>query len=176
MKENKQSPQENNRGLEMFLLFLGMVIVWPAFVLGAIARLLIKHHTTEQYPYWIGAGMLGALGTVFLCTRANPYPFVLTLSQDIVPLAVHVSGTTLMNFVHDAFPLWTRSVLVFPLCTLALELFGIKSLETTLLAKEQQRRVIQVKKSQHAARKVRKAPDHINGKAVLGALIDNPNV
>jgi len=176
MNDNKQSPQENNRGLEMLLLLLGLVMAWPAFVLGAIARLLIKHHTTESYPYWIGAGILGALGTVFLCTRANPYPFVLTLSQDIVPLVVHISGTTLTNFVHDAFPLWVRSVLVFPLCTLLFEWFGTTSLETTLLAKEKQRQVIQVKKSQHATRKVRKAPDHINGKAVLGALIDNPNV
>ena len=52
-------------------------------------------------------------------------------------------------------------------------LFAEVPLEQTLLSQERQRQARQTQKSKQSAIKVRKAPDHINGKGVLGALIED---
>jgi hypothetical protein len=174
MSANQQPQQENTKGLEMFLLFVGIILAWPALLLSVVARWQIRKHTTEQYPYWI-AGAIGFIGALWLATHANPYPFLLTTLHDIVPLMFHLGMATFTRFMVDALPLWERSLLLSPLCTVLLELFGTKSLQTRLLDQERQRRAAQAKKSQDAARKAAKAPDQINGKMVLGPLIDNPN-
>jgi hypothetical protein len=72
-------------------------------------------------------------------------------------------------------PLWERSVLVFPWCILLAELFSKRSLQSDLLTQERRRRAWQARQSRRAARKAAKAPDQINGQAVLGVLIDDPN-
>ncbi len=174
MNDKQSSPQDNNKSMEVFVLLVGVVLAWPALLLGVVARWQIKR-LAEPLPYWIGAGILGAVGALLLVTRENPSPLLLAVVHDVVPLILHSSRATLMQCVHDVLPLWVRSLLVFPWCILILELFSTRSLQSTLLAQERHRRVSQVKNSQRAARKAAQAPDQINGKAVLGALIDNPN-
>jgi|SRR5450755_1244354 hypothetical protein len=174
MNANQYPPQENNKSVELFLLLVGVVIAWPALLVGVVARWQIRR-LTEPSPYWVGAGIVGALGALLLATRENPSPFLFAVLHDVVPLALHTSSATLKQFLLDALPLWARSLLLFPWCTLILELFSTKNLQTTLLTQERQRRATQARKSQSAARRAAKAPDQINGKAVLGALIDNPN-
>jgi hypothetical protein len=174
MSTNQQPTQENTKGIEMFLFGVGVILAWPALVLGAVARWQIKQHTTEHYPYWI-AGALGGIGALWLATHSNPYPFLLTTLHDIVPLVFHTSTSTLTRFVLDALPLWERSILVFPLFVVLLEIFGTRSLQATLLAKERQRRAMQARKSQRAAGKAANAPPIIKKKGVFGALIDDLN-
>jgi hypothetical protein len=159
----------------MFLLFVALLVAWPALLLAVLARWYIKQHSTNPALYWIGAGVLGALGALLLATRANPYPLFQLVIDDLVELALPKSPITFTHFLGDALPLWERSLLVFPWLTLLLELFGTTSLQTTLLTQERRRREIQTKKSQRAARKATNAPDQLNGNAVLGALIDNLN-
>ena len=175
MSMQEQHEQDKSKGLEMFLLFFVIVIAWPALLLGAVTRWQIKQRTTNPFPYWIGAGAVGAIGAMVLVTRENPYPFLLVVLHDLVPLFVQIGIPTLKHFLLDALPLWTRSVLVFPWLALVLELFSPKNLQATLLAQERQRRTIQTRKSRRAARRAVNAPDQINGKGVLGVLIENPN-
>jgi hypothetical protein len=174
MSQENQSRQESTKGLELFLLLACLVIAWPALFLGVIARWQINR-TTEPYPYWIGAGIVGVLSIMLLITRTNPYPVLLTVMNDLEPLVLHLSAPTISHFLRDAIPMWERSILVFPWLVLGLELFLPKNLQATLLAQERHHQVIQAHKSRRAARNARKAPNQINGKGVLGALIDNPN-
>jgi hypothetical protein len=173
--QQSQTSHGNDKGIELLVLFVCLLVAWPAVLLGVIARGLIKQHTTEPFPYWIGAGVLGAIGALFLAIRANPYPLVLVVTHDLVPLVLHLSMATFMHLVHDALPLWERSLLIFPWCVLLIELFSPRNLQSDLRAGERRRRAIQAKQSQSAARRAASAPDQINGQAVLGALIDNPN-
>ncbi|HLI87873.1 MAG TPA: hypothetical protein VKV37_04220 [Ktedonobacteraceae bacterium] len=173
----QQSPssQGSDKGIELFVLVICLLVAWPAVLLGLIARGLIKRHTIAPFPYWIGAGALGALGTIVLLTRLNPSPFVPIVEQDLVALLLHLSMATFLHFVYGVLPLWERSVLVFPWCILLAELFSKRSLQSDLLTQERRRRAWQARQSRRAARKAAKAPDQINGQAVLGVLIDDPN-
>jgi hypothetical protein len=175
MNTENQSKQESSKGLDLFLMLVCLVIAWPALLLSVVVRWQIKHRCTDPSPYWIGAAAIGACGALLLVTRENPYPFLLTAANDITPLLLQTSSATLTRFVRDCIPLWERGVLVFPWLMLALELFSPKNLQATLLAQERHHRAMQASKSKHAARRVHNAPDQINGKGVLGALIDNPN-
>jgi hypothetical protein len=175
MSQDQQPSQESKKQLEVALLLVALLLAWPAFLLGIVSRQLVKHHTDDPFVYWLGAGILGAVSAWFLYAHANSYPFLLLLAPDVGPLVLHLSRTSAMHFALDALPLWERSILLFPWVTLVIELFTPKHLEASLLAQERQRRAIQAKKSQRAARKAAKAPDQISGKAILGALIDNPN-
>ena len=175
MNTENQSKQESSKGVDVFLLLVCVVIAWPALLVGVVVRWQIKHRCTDPSPYWIGAAAIGACGALLLVTRENPYPFLLRAVNDITPLLLQMGSGTLTRFVLDIAPVWERSVLVFPWLMLVLELFSPKNLQATLLAQERHRRAMQARKSTHAARRVHKAPDQINGKGVLGALIDNPN-
>lgn len=167
--------QTNTKELEVFLVLASVIVAWPALLLGTIARWQIKQRTTDPFPYWIGAGAVGALGAIVLITWENPYPFLLLVLHDLVPLVMQIGMPTITHFLHDAIPVWERSILVFPWFLLLIELFSPKNLQASLLAQERRRRAIQASKSKRAARKARNAPNQINGKGVLGVLIDNPN-
>jgi hypothetical protein len=175
MNAENQPKQENSKGLDIFLVLVCVVIAWPALLVSVVVRWQIKRQCTDPSPYWIAAAAIGACGALLLVTRENPYPFLLRAASDITPLLLQMDSGTLTRFVRDLLPVWERSVLVFPWLMLVLELFSPKNLQATLLAQERRRRAIQTSKSTHAARRIRKAPDQINGKGVLGALIDNPN-
>jgi hypothetical protein len=175
MNTENQPKQENSKGLDIFLVLVCLVIAWPALLVSVVARWQIKHHCTDPSPYWIGAAAIGACGALLLVTRENPYPFLLRAISDSTPLLLQMNRRTLLHFVLDIAPVWERSVLVSPWLMLVLELFSPKNLQATLLAQERHRRTMQANKSKYAAHRIRKAPDQINGKGVLGALIDNPN-
>jgi hypothetical protein len=175
MRTNDQPRRDQDLWFEALLILVAILMVWPAMLLGAVARFLVKRKAPDPLPYWIGAGILGGIGAWFLSTHANPYPLLVTALSDAAPLAIHLSMATLTRFVQDALPLWERSLLLFPWCTLLLEFFGPKNLQARLLANERQRKAIQEKKSRRAARKATRAPDQIHGHAILGALIENPN-
>lgn len=173
--EKNQTGESDSSRFKIVLLLIAAVIAWPALLFGAVVRLLIKQRTTNPQPYWILASLLSVVGCLFFYIYGNPYPFLLALFHNVVPLLFHLDNTTLRGFFLELLPLWERSVLLFPLCTLVIELFSPKSLEQTLLAHERQRKARQVQKSKQTARKLRKAPNQINGKGVLGALIEDPN-
>ena len=175
MNNDQQNKQYNEIWLEMALLLICLVLAWPAFLLGALSRQIIKHHTNDPFLFWIGAAIVGTVGAWVLYRYENPYPFLLTLSDDIVPLVLHLSIKTAGHFAFDALPLWERCTLLFPWVTLLIELFTPKSLQDTLLVQERKRRALQHHKSKRAARLAQKAPDFLNGQGVLGTLIDNPN-
>jgi hypothetical protein len=157
------------------LLLVGTVIAWPALFLALLFHLLMKQQTRNQHLFWISAGILGLGGVAWLFARANPSPFLLQAWSDFPSLISHWSKTTAFHLLRDLLPLWERSVLLFPICLLMMELFRPKNLQASLLAQERQHRTIQVRKSKRATHRARKAPDQINGKGVLGVLIDNPN-
>jgi len=175
MNMNQQSKQDDSKSLEMILLLVSIIIAWPALLLGVVLRWQIKQRVIEPFPYWMGAGVLGTLGTYWLASHANPYPLFLMMIHDIIPLVSHFGRSTLLRVMFDALPLWERSLLVCPWIVLVLELFSPKNLQAHLLAQERERRAIQTRKSKRAARRVVKAPTLINGKGVFGAVIDNPN-
>ncbi len=175
MSQDQQNRQGNDKRLEMVLLLVGVLLAWPAFLLGALSRQIIKRRDDDPFIYWLGASILGTVGAWVLYRYENPYPFFVTLSYDIVPLILHLSVKTGAHFALDALPLWERSTLLFPWVTLLIEFFTPKSLQDTLLAQERKRRAVQRQKSKRAARLAQKAPDFLNGQGVLGTLIDNPN-
>jgi len=175
MNQDQQPRQDKDTRLEVVLLLVGLLLAWPAFLLGIVSHQLIKRHINDPLMYWISAALLGTIGVWVLFTHANPYPFLLVFSHDVGLLVRHLSAATAKQVVLDALPVWERSIVLFPWVSLAIELFAPKNLEATLLAQERQRQAGQVQKSHRAARKVANAPDQINGKAVLGALIDNPS-
>jgi hypothetical protein len=170
MSQENQPRQETDKRLEVVLLLVALLIALPAFV-----RLLVKRSTNAPFPYRMCAGVLGALGAWFLYAHANPSSLLLGLARDVKPLALYLSRASVLHVMLDILPMWERSVLLFPWLTLLIELFAPKSLQETLLAQESRHHAIQVSKSQQAAHIAQKAPDQINGKAVLGVLIDNPN-
>jgi hypothetical protein len=174
-RTNDQPRRDEDLWFEAIIILLAVLMVWPAMLLGVLVRLLVKWKAPAPLLYWIGTGILGGIGAWFLCTHANPYPLLVTALSDVAPLAIHPSMETLTRFVKDALPLWERSLLLFPWCTLLLEFFGPKNLHARLLASERQRKVNQEKKSRRAARKAIRTPDQIHGHAILGALIENPN-
>jgi hypothetical protein len=175
MSTQQPSPQERRSGPDPWLLLVAVLLAWPALLLGALLRKLIKRDPTRQHWYWVSLGLLGAGGLVFLVTRANPYPLLPALVHDLVGLFLHAGPIALKRLVEAALPVWERSLLLMPGLTLVLELFGPKNFRATLLTQERQRKAIQIRQSQRAARKAGNAPDQIKGQAVLGALIDNPN-
>lgn len=175
MSQDQQPRQQTDKRLEVGLLLAALLLAWPAFLLAVVSRYVIKRHTDDPFIYWLSAGILGTVGAWVLYSHANPSPLLLILSHDIGPLVLHLSTTTGMHFVHDALPLWERSILLFPWVTLVIELFTSKSLEATLLTKARRRKAIQARKSQWAARKAVSAPLLANKKGVFGVLIDDPN-
>ncbi len=175
MSTENQPRQNQNTLFEIGLLLVVVVLAWPALLLGAITRLGIKNGTTNAQLSWVLTGIFGGACALFLYLYVNPYLFLLVLFHDVAPLFLHIGGVTFRRFLVDALPVWERSVLLFPLCALVIELFSHTSLEQTLLSQERQRQARQTQKSKQSAIKVRKAPDHINGKGVLGALIEDLN-
>jgi hypothetical protein len=174
-RTNDQPRRDEDLWFEALIILVAILMVWPAVLLGLVVRFLVKWKAPDPLPYWLGAGILGGIGVWFLCTHANPYPLLLVALPDLAPLAIHPGIATLTHFVKDAFPLWERSLLLFPWCTLLLEFFGPKNLQARLLANERQRKASQEKKGRRAARRATRAPDQLHGRAILGALIDNPN-
>jgi hypothetical protein len=175
MSTENHPRQSDDLWMEALVILVGVLVAWPAVLIGAVAHVVVKQRAPDPFPYWVGAGVLGSVGAWFLYAHANPYPLLVTVLRDIVPLALHLSGGTLRHFVEDALPLWERSVLLFPWLTLLIEIFAPKNLQASLLALERRRRAIQAKKSRRAAHKATRAPDQIHGHAILGALIENPN-
>ncbi|SRR5581483_6374490 len=174
MSTENQPRSGKDTKLEMLLVAVGLLLAWPALIMAYVTRLIIKR-TRHAHLYWLLVGGLGLAGALLLYLRANIYPLVLTESRDIAPLVFHLNGTTILRFLSDAWPVWAWSMCVFPWLALLIELLSPRSLGEHLLAQEKRRRARLARKSKRAARKVRKAPEQINGKGVLGILIENPN-
>jgi hypothetical protein len=65
--------------------------------------------------------------------------------------------------------------LLIPWSSVLIDLFIPRQLSQTLLTQEHQRRAIQTRHSRQAARRAIHAPDQINGKGVLGVLVEQTN-
>lgn len=174
MSQHNQSPQPTTRGLDLFFILIGLLLAWPAMFVSFLIHWSLKRHPSWQASTRISAAILGALGALVL-TRTTPVPIALTAFHALESLIVHRENSMLLLFLQDALPVWERTLLVFPWGILLLDLVLPKSLQATLMEEERQRRRRQVQRSRHAARKALKAPQQINGKGVLGAVIDNPN-
>src|SRR5437667_259830 len=132
--ENQTQHSGNDRSLAILLLLVGTVIAWPALFLALFSRMLLKQLTRSQHLFWISAGVLGLGGAIWLFAYANPSPFLVRAFSDFPLLIWHWSQITALHVLRDLLPLWERSVLVFPICLLSIELFRTKNLQASLLA------------------------------------------
>lgn len=57
MSSEHQPRLPESKGLEIALVLLGMIVAWPAFLVGVVARFFIKQRTSDPFPYWIAAGL-----------------------------------------------------------------------------------------------------------------------
>ena len=167
-----QRPTDVGRWAEIVLIVVVMLAAWPALLLAVFARLCIKRASHPQ-PLWIGAACLGLAGAIFLYLRADIYPLFRVELSDVVPLFLHFNRVSLTRLLLAAWPVWVRSLLVFPLVAALMEFFSPRNLQGQLFAQERKRLAGQEHKRRQAARKVRKTPDQINGQAVLGVLIED---
>ena len=171
--ENRdQRPTDVGRWAEIALIAVILLAAWPALLLAVVARLCIKRASHPQW-LWIGAACLGLAGAIFLYLRADIYPLFRVELSDVVLLFLHFNRTSIIHLLLAAWPVWVRSLLNFPLVAALMEFFSPKNLQEQLFAQERTHVARQERKRRQAARKVRKAPDQINGHGVLGVLIED---
>lgn len=171
-KYQDQRPADTGKWAEIALVVVVVLAAWPALLLAVVARLCIKRAGYPQW-LWIGAACFGMAGAIFLYLRADIYPLFRAELRDVVPLFLHFNKTSIIRLLLAAWPVWVRSLLVFPLVAALMEFFSPKTLQGQLFAQEQKRLERQERKRRRAARKVRKSPDQINGQGVLGVLIED---
>lgn len=157
---------------EIVLIVVVLLAAWPALLLAVVARLCIKR-ASHPHWLWIGAICLGLTGAVFLYFRTNIYPLFRVELSDAILLCLHFNRAFLMRLLFAAWPVWVHTLLLFPLVAALVEFFSTGDLQGQLFAQEQRRSARQERKRRQAARKVRKAPDQINGQGVLGVLIED---
>jgi hypothetical protein len=158
--------------VEIALVVIVLLAAWPALLLAVVARVCIKRASHPQW-LWISAACFGLVGAIFLYLRADMYLLFRVELSDVVLLFLHFNRTSVIHLLLAAWPVWVRSLLVFPLVAALMEFFSPKNLQEQLFAKERRRLVGQERKRRRAVRKARKAPDQINGQGVLGVLIED---
>ncbi len=171
--ENQDQHHEATGKLaEIALVVVVLLAAWPALLLAVVARLCIKR-ASHPHWLWIGAACFGLAGAIFLYLRADIYPLFRVELSDVIPLFLHFNRVSLIRWLLAAWPVWVRSLLVFPLVAALMEFFSPRNLQGQLFAQERKRLEGQERKRRQAARKVRKAPDQINGQGVFGVLIED---
>ncbi len=167
-----QRPADTGKWAEIALVVVVLLAAWPALLLAVVARLCIKRASHPQW-LWISAACFGLAGAIFLYLRADIYPLFRVELRDVIPLFLHFNRVFLTRLLLAAWPVWVRSLLIFPLVAALMEFFSPRNLQEQLFAQERRRVAGQERKRRQAARKVRKAPDQINGQGVLGVLIED---
>jgi hypothetical protein len=172
MNNRDTHPVVAGKWAEIALVVVVLLAAWPDLLLAVVARLCIKRVSHPQW-LWIGAACLGMAGAIFLYLHADIYPLIRAELSDVVLLFLHFNRVSLTRFLLAAWPVWVRSLLIFPLVAALMEFFSPKNLQEQLFAQERKRIARQERKRRQAARKVRRAPDQINGQGVLGVLIED---
>ena len=171
-EDQDQHHTDMGRWAEIALVVVVLLAAWPALLLAVVARLCIKRASHPQW-LWIGATCFGLAGAIFLYLRADIYPLFRVELSDVVLLFLYFSRVSLTRLLLAAWPVWVRSLLIFPLIAVLMEFFSPKNLQEQLFAQERRRLSRQERKRRQAARKVRKAPAQVNGQGVFGVLIDD---
>lgn len=177
MKQTSEAPRQTASDpmwpLTAFLLGVALVLAWPALFLGLLIGLAGKRW---QFPLlaWLGLAVLGLGGLWLLCLHVGIMPIFNMMIRHIPPFTSWSNGHVLLTFLPYLSPLWVRSLLVTPLFALVIHLFP-KRMEEHLLRQENERLSRQEQASRRAKRRLRRVPDQMDGKAILGTIIRQPH-
>jgi heme exporter protein D len=173
MKLTSESPRQTSSDpmwpLMAFLLGVALTLAWPALFLGVLIGLAGKRW---QFPplAWLGLAALGLGGLWFLWLHVGMTLAFHVMIQHIPPFTSWSNLHVLWAFLPYLWPLWLRSLLVTPLFALVVHLLP-KRMEERLLRQESERLSRQEQASRRAKRRVRRVPDQMKGKAILGTII-----
>ena len=176
MRNTTASPQETQPESQFpliaLLIALALFLAWPAVVLGLSLGFWAKRRQVHTLV-WLGLACLGLCCLWLLCLYVGYVPLLQAMVNAIPPF-YHWNRLGVWGaFLPHLIPLWIRSLLLTPVCALSVHLFP-KGMEEELLSKERDRLTKQERASQRAKRRLRDVPDQIEGKAVLGAIIQTP--
>lgn len=165
----RQTPADTAFPLTALLLGIALVLAWPALLLGLLIGLAGKRW---QFPLlaWLGLTVLGLGGLWLLCFHTGTALALHRMIQHIPPFTSWSHLPVLLAFLPFLSPFWLRSLLITPLFALAVHLLPTH-MEEQLLRQERERVSAQERASRRAKRRVRRVPDQLEGKAVLGSII-----
>jgi len=102
-----------------------------------------------------------------LYLRADIYPLFRVELRDVIPLFLHFNRVFLTRLLLAAWPVWVRSLLIFPLVAALMEFFSPRNLQEQLFAQERRRVAGQERKSGDGAEQRRDPGRHGGRHAVV---------
>ncbi|HET8844325.1 MAG TPA: hypothetical protein VFN35_22855 [Ktedonobacteraceae bacterium] len=151
------------------LLVFTLLFAWPAMLVGLFLGWCGKLWQFPRFVWFLLAG-LGVLGLWLVWTQMGVLHVLQTLLHAIPPFTTWNHWETWRVFLPLLFPFWLRSLCLIPLASLTVHLFP-KRMEEQLLSKERDRLARQEAASRRAIHALRKVPDAVKGKAVIGIRI-----
>jgi len=173
---NRKPEYDQNMPLWLVLTLaaaLGL-LAGPAIILGAALRLIIKRLGWTSLVWFLLA--LVGLGGVWLMVTLVSYLQVLQMMMATFPhLHRWDLPTSIHFFMSYVLPLWTRSLVVTPLCTALWELFQPDSVEVQLHDQGRREQAVQDRATMQAKRAAQRVPAQVNGQAVIGVVVKLPH-
>ena len=150
------------------------LLAGPAIILGAAFRLVLKRLGGMPLVWLLLA--LSGVGGVWLMVTFVGYLRVLQMMMTAFPHLHRWDWPTGIHFFwRYVLPLWTRSLLVTPLCTALWELFLPGNVEEQLLEQDRREQAVRDRATMRARRAARRVPAQVNGQAVIGVVVKPPN-
>lgn len=150
------------------------LLAGPAIILGAVFRLVLKR-IGGTWLVWSLPALLG-VGGVWLMVTFVGYLRVLQMMMTAFPHLHRWDWPTGIHFFwRYVLPLWTRSLLVTPLCTALWELFLSGNVEEQLLDQDRREQAVRGRATMRAKRAARRVPAQVSGQAVIGVVVKSPN-
>lgn len=173
MKQQQRQTPESSMFEESIIVACVLLalcaLVWTALLIAFLVHLCTRNRV-QQPLLWLVMFLLGIGGGWLWFMVFHTLPYITSTIDDVVRMIQH-SNIQGWRIVHDLVPIWMRSLLLFPLCVLVIDLLRPISLETRLRQRSQQQQAIRKQQSQRARRNVRTCPEIRKGKAVLGIVI-----
>ncbi len=150
------------------------LLAGPAIILGAAFRLVLKRKGGTRLAWFLLA--LFGVGGVWLMITFVGYLRVFQFMMTALPHLHRWDWPTCMHFFWSyVLPLWTRSLLVTPLCTALWELFLPGNVEEQLLDQDRREQAVRDRATMRARRAARRVPAQVNGQAVIGVVVKPPH-
>jgi hypothetical protein len=150
------------------------LLAGPAIILGAALCLVLKHIGRTRLV-WFLLAMFG-IGGVWLMVTFVDYLRVYKMMMTALPHLHRWDWPTSMHFFWSyVLPLWTRSLLVTPICTALWELFLPSNVEEQLLDRDRREQAVRDRATVRARRAARRVPAQVNGQAVIGVVVKPPH-
>jgi hypothetical protein len=170
---SNHTPEYDQKMPPLLVLALAAVIgllAGPAIILGAALRLVLKRIGGMPFV-WFLMVLFGLVGFWLMVTFVG-YPRVFQMMTTAFAHLHRWNWPTGMHFFWGyVLPLWTRSLLVTPLCTALWELFLHGSVEEQLLDQERREQALLDRATMRAKRAARRVPAKVRGQAVIGVVV-----